>query len=127
MKTKKNILIVDANEKRLINTCELFVLEGYRVWPADSCELAAVSVDVKEPDLILIDIKLKMKGVEFCKSIKEQDKLVNIPIVFIAFKNHSFCKIPCLDQGDVNFISKPFNLDELFKMVKNQLLSYSLL
>jgi len=124
---KKNILIIDPNSDRLPETCKLFVEQGYQVWPADSCELASVSISVKAPDLILIDVKPEMDGFKFCKLIKKQEKFANIPIIFLSFSDKLCFDMQALTQGEVNFVAKPFNCKELFGMVKDQIESYSLI
>lgn len=127
MKTKKNILIVDPNEERLTNTCKLFAQQGYQVWPADSCELAVVSIGVRAPDLIIMDVKPEMKGFAFCKLIKEQERFEHIPVIFLSFSEQLCYKMKTLDLGEVNFIAKPYDRAMLFDMVQTQIASYSLL
>ncbi|PCH77833.1 MAG: hypothetical protein COB98_02345 [Flavobacteriaceae bacterium] len=126
MNPKKNILIIDSDSDRLLKTCKLFVAQGYRVWPADSCELAVVSIGVKAPDLILIDVKPEMDGFDFCKLIKGQDEFANIPVVFLSFTKQLCFKMEALTQGEVNFVPKNFNCNELFGMVKKQINAYTI-
>jgi len=125
MNLKKNILIVDPNGDRLPETCKLFVEQGYQVWPADSCELAAVSIGVRAPDLILIDVKPEMDGFEFCKLIKKQEKFADIPIIFLSFTEQLCYRMATLEPGEVNFVSKPFNKEQLFEMVEEQINVYA--
>lgn len=127
MNPKKNILIIDPNADRLPKTCRLFVEQGYQVWPADSCELASVSIDVKAPDLILIDVKPEMEGFDFCKLIKENDKFADIPVIFLSFTEQLCFNMQELPQGEVHFVAKPFNCEELFGMVKSQIEEYNML
>ncbi len=126
MNPKKNILIIDPNNYRLAKTCKLFVAQGYQVWPADSCELASVSIGVRSPDLILIDVKPEIKGFEFCNLIKKQDKFANIPIVFFSFTERLCYKMQKLEGDNVSFVSKPFDIDQLFELVKEQIATYKL-
>ncbi|MBL4746721.1 MAG: response regulator [Flavobacteriaceae bacterium] len=125
MSLKKNILIIDPDSDRLPETCRLFVEQGYQVWPADSCELATVSIGVKAPDLILIDVKPEIDAFEFCKRIKGQDKFANIPIIFLSFTEKLCFDVQCFKLGKVNFVPKPFQCEELFLKVKNQIKEYN--
>ena len=116
------ILIVDDNAQN----CEL--LEAYL--DALPCEIqvatdgleAIEAIDVKQPDLILLDIMMpKMSGFEVCEKIKGNPKTRNIPIIMVTALNEVGDVERGVEAGTDDFISKPFNKLELVTRVKSLL------
>ena len=83
---------------------------------------AMALVEAKSPDLILLDIQMPdMDGFEVCKKLKSESFTMNIPIIFLTAKSDSKDVVEGLRLGAVDYISKPFNPDELIVRVLTHL------
>jgi len=111
---EKKILIIDDTNFNLLFLDTLLRDAGYKTFPVDSGELALASLENITPDLILLDIIMPdMSGFEVCKRIKQNPKLAKIPIIFLTADNDMNNKIEGFKLGAVDYITKPFNKDEL--------------
>lgn len=109
------ILIVDDE----ITICELLLteltLEGYTCECAYDGEEALSKFDTFKPDLVLLDIMLpKINGYEVCKKISSS----NTAIIMLSAKSETEDKIMGLDIGADDYITKPFDTNELFARIK---------
>ena len=74
------------------------------------------------PDLILTDIQMpKMDGLKFLQIIKESGVFSEIPVIVLSSRESSENRIECLKQGAADYISKPFNPEELLVRVERLL------
>ncbi|MEL7588113.1 MAG: response regulator [Prolixibacteraceae bacterium] len=74
------------------------------------------------PDLILTDIQMpKMDGIQFLQIIKGSGAFNNIPVIILSSRESSQDRIECLRQGAVDYISKPFNPEELMVRIERVL------
>ena len=82
--------------------------------------IAAVALaKEKQPDLILLDVMMpQMDGYSACKRLKDDLETTDIPVVFISSKAENFDKIHGFNVGGVDYITKPFEFDDLIKKVK---------
>ena len=95
-------------------------LEGYDVTSVDDGKSALDEVDNKRFDLVVLDIMLpEIDGFKVCESIRLRN--MNVPILIISAKGGSQDKIQGLKLGADDYLSKPFNLEELLLRVKNLL------
>lgn len=121
----KNILIVDDDIENLSFLSQLLKEEGFRIFPANSGELALVSLEENIPDLILLDIKMPgIDGFTVCKQIKQNKKLAEIPIIFITSAIDINDKLEGLRLGAVDYVTKPFYKEELLARIKTHLSLY---
>ncbi len=75
-----------------------------------------------KPDLILLDILMPgINGIEICKTIKADDSIKSIPVVFLTALNDSNYIIEAFKSGGVDYITKPFNTTELLVRVKSHI------
>ncbi len=110
----------DAESRTLLTT--LLTREGYRVRAADGGELALESVAVRRPDLILLDIRLPgMDGFEICQRLKDNPETQNIPIIFLSASKEAAKAAEGLRLGAVDYVSKPFQREELLARVRTHL------
>ena len=118
-----DILIADDEPVNLTMLTQVLIQEGYDVRPALSGELAIESVASKPPDLILLDIMMPpgMDGYEVCRHLKSRDASKDIPIIFISALNDHKDKVRAFQAGGQDFISKPFQADDLLERVRTQL------
>lgn len=117
-----NILVVDDNPDNLRVLVNVLAQNNYKVRAALSGELALRSLEIVRSDLILLDIIMpEMDGYQVCKQIKANPKLADIPIIFISALHQVPDKIEAFSLGGVDFITKPFETDEVLMRVKTHL------
>lgn len=104
-----NILVVDDNPKNLQLISTVVSEAGYKVSAVNSAENALKYLNLKSPDLILLDVMMPgMNGYEACRIIKSDEKLKEIPIIFLTAKNETEDIVTGFSLGAVDYISKPF-------------------
>ena len=117
-----SILVVDDKVENLRLLQNLLSGAGYKVRMAPSGDLAIKTVEYSQPDLILLDVKMpEIGGYEVCKILKSQEKHADIPIIFVSAFDEKFDKIRAFEVGGVDYICKPFEIQELLAKVKNQI------
>lgn len=124
---KQKILIVDDEALNISIVAEILNHE-YDLLVATNGEkvLQIVSSDPK-PDLILLDIMMPgMSGFEVAKRLKENPETLNIPIIFLTAKHDNESIVKGFDLGAVDFVSKPFQKEELLARLKNTLQIFNL-
>jgi two-component system, NtrC family, sensor kinase len=117
-----NILVVDdtpANLRLLVN---LLREKGYKVRALPSGKLALTGIKITPPDLILLDILMpEINGYEVCERLKAEESTKDIPVIFISAINEVFDKVKAFELGAVDYITKPFQAEEVFVRVKTHL------
>ncbi|MEL6928917.1 MAG: EAL domain-containing protein [Cyanobacteria bacterium J06600_6] len=116
------ILIVDdvAENLRLLSTT--LSKEGYEVRCAKNGAIALMGAHNDCPNLILLDINMPdLDGYEVCKRLKADLTTQDVPIIFVSAQNDIQDKVKAFDVGGVDFIGKPFQVEEILVRVKNQL------
>ncbi len=117
---KPLILIVDDIPKNLQVLSNILNAEGYRISFASNGSHALKVLENSSPDLILLDIMMpEMDGYETCEKIKAQDRLKDIPIIFLTGKAEIDDIVRGLKLGAVDYITKPFNSAELLTRVRS--------
>jgi len=95
---------------------------GYKVRAAVSGKLALQAVRNNPPDLILLDINMpEMNGYEVCGELKADEKLKDIPIIFLSALSETMDKVKAFGAGGVDYITKPFQLEEVEARVETHL------
>lgn len=117
-----NIMIVDDKVENLHLLSKMLTQHQYKVRLATSAALALKSIAVSSPDLILLDINMPdMNGYELCRQLKSQPTTQDIPVIFISAANQSFNKLEAFAVGGVDYITKPFDVNETIIRIDNQL------
>ena len=120
--TSGNILLVDDTVANLKVLTQTLIERGYKVRPATSGKLALKSVQSTLPDLILLDIQMpEMNGYEVCEKLKADDKTRNIPVIFISALDEVFDKVKAFTVGGVDYVTKPFQTEEVLARVETHL------
>ena len=126
MDKKAKILVVD-DEPQNIRLLEANLLpKGYEVLAASSGKEALEAVTVNDIDLILLDIMMpEMDGFEVTRRIRAEEATQLIPIVLVTALKETEDRIKGIDAGCDDFISKPFDKNEVLARVNTLLkLSY---
>jgi len=120
--TPKTILIVDDTPENLRVLLELLKRQGYKVRAVPSGKLALQAASSEPPDLILLDIMMPdMDGYEVCRRLKEDAKLCEIPVVFLSALGDTLDKVRAFDAGGVDYVTKPFQFEEVLARVETHL------
>ncbi len=117
-----NILIVDDIADNLRVLSKTLREQGYKV-RCTKTGTTALKVAIKVvPDLILLDIKMPdMNGYQVCQQLKAAPPTQDIPVIFLSALDDVLDKVKAFEVGGVDYITKPFQLEEVLARVKNQL------
>jgi two-component system, sensor histidine kinase and response regulator len=119
---QKSIVVVDDTPENLRLLIALLSEQGYRVRPAPNGELALASIQKEPPDLILLDILMPdMNGFEVCRRLKADDRVRDIPVIFISALDEVFDKLTAFTVGGLDYITKPFQVEEVLARVQTHL------
>ncbi|MEG4085365.1 diguanylate cyclase domain-containing protein [Microcoleus sp. POL10_C6] len=117
-----NILIVDDLPDNLRLLGRSLRRHGYKVRCATTGEMAIRAAQSPWTELILLDIKLPdLDGYEVCKQLKSNAQTTSIPIIFLSVLNETFNKVQGLAVGGVDYIAKPFQIEEVLARVETHL------
>jgi PAS domain S-box-containing protein len=116
------ILVVDDATANLQFLTNLLTTHGFTVHPASDGELALEFVRSILPDLILLDIRLPgMDGFEVCRRLKADGRTRSIPVIFISILEDEGDKLKGFQAGGVDYITKPFQPEEVLARVRTHL------
>ncbi|MEM7532458.1 MAG: response regulator [Chloroflexota bacterium] len=117
-----NILIVDDSIDNLHFLRVMLQAHGYQVRTALAGKLALQAIEQAVPDLMLLDIHMPgMGGFDVLQQLKQSPKTANLPVIFISAPSAIEDKVRGFDYGCVDYITKPFRLEEILMRVKTQL------
>lgn len=125
--TPPSILVVDDTPANLHLLDELLRHQGYqvRLFPRGAMALKAASAH--PPDLILLDIMMPdMDGFEVCRQLKADPALRDIPVIFISALADTDHKVNAFAQGGMDYVTKPFQEDEVLARVRTHLALYAM-
>ena len=122
MNFEDDILIVDDEIHSLRLLAELLEKEGYQVRPAEKAQTAIDSALAKPPGLILLDVRMpEMDGFEVCRHLKQDERTRHVPVIFVSALDDIEAKIQSFEAGGVDYISKPFQEQEILARVKTHM------
>ncbi|MCT7982311.1 response regulator [Laspinema sp. A4] len=117
-----DILIVDDVPTNLRVLINLLRKNNYSVRGVTNGGLALKFVEIKKPDLILLDIMMpEMDGYEVCQILKENPQTQDIPIIFLSALTEGFDKAKAFKFGAIDYISKPFQVEEILARLETHL------
>jgi len=121
MQSRSTLLIVDDTETNVDILVEL-LSDLYEIVVALDGERALEILEEQKVDLILLDIMMpEIDGYEVCKRVKQNEKIYDIPIIFITAKTDEESIEKAYEVGGMDYITKPFKPKELFARIKTQL------
>lgn len=114
-----SVLVVDDSPEQIRFVSELLRPEGCKIYAASSCKDAFEILKKHMPNLILLDIVMpEMDGFTFCKKIKQDERLKDIPVIF-ATAYHDLDNLnKGFEAGGCDYVVKPFIKEELLERVK---------
>ncbi|WNZ27400.1 hybrid sensor histidine kinase/response regulator [Leptolyngbya sp. NK1-12] len=120
--SRARIVVVDDTPENLHVLSSMLTERGYDVRGVTSGLFALQAVKAAPPDLILLDIHMPdMDGYDVCMALKADPQTYRIPVVFISALNEVIDKVKAFSVGGVDYITKPFHLEEVLVRVENQL------
>ncbi len=119
---RASILAVDDTPANLQVLSGMLKDRGYRVRPVPSGKLAMAAARHDPPDLILLDVNMpEINGYELCAQLKADDRLKEIPVIFLSALTEEIDKVKAFAVGGVDYLSKPFHMEELQARVETHL------
>lgn len=118
----KDILIVDDTPDNLRVLSSILAGRGCKVRKALSGKMALTICETTLPDLILLDVMMpEMDGYETCLRLKARERTCNIPVIFISALNDAMDKVKAFEVGGADYITKPFQVEEVIARIAHQL------
>jgi two-component system, sensor histidine kinase and response regulator len=115
-------MIVDDNPANLKLLEDMLLQQGHEVRSFPRGRLALAAALRSPPDLILLDINMpEMNGYEVCERLKSTGELSDIPVIFLSALNETQDKVRAFRSGAVDYISKPFQFEEVHARVETHL------
>jgi sigma-B regulation protein RsbU (phosphoserine phosphatase) len=120
--SKGDILVVDDVPENLQLLSNMLTEQGYKVRPAINGQMALMTARAAPLDLILLDINMPaMNGYEVCRHLKADEQTRDIPIIFISALDETGDKVKAFTVGGVDYVTKPFQLEEVLARVETHL------
>lgn len=118
---KKKVLVID-DELTMRTLLEFFLGSKYEVTSVGSVIEALAWLDDNLPDLIISDIQMEgLDGFEFVKTVRTRGYTKHTPIIMLSSQSESKERVKCYKLGAQDYITKPFNPEELEEVVKKNL------
>jgi two-component system NtrC family sensor kinase len=115
-------LAVDDTPENLRLLTNLLREYGYKVRPVPNGRMALSVIEMSAPDLILLDIMMPdLNGYEVCSKLKQSPEYAHIPVIFISAIDDMNDKIKAFEVGGVDYITKPFQVEEVLARVEAHL------
>ena len=117
-----NILVVDDTPANVRILTDALMHHGYEICSAMSGDRALEIVQDFVPDLILLDVMMpEMDGYTVCQRLKERPETHDIPVMFLSAIDTPNDKLRAFQVGGIDYITKPFHLDEVIARVSQQI------
>ncbi|MFB2839001.1 response regulator [Floridanema evergladense] len=119
---KGNILIVDDTPENLQVLSATLTDSGYKVRGVINGKMALRAARSAQPDLILLDIRMPdINGYQVCEQLKADSTTLGIPVIFISASDEVLDKVKAFQVGGVDYVTKPFHVEEVLARVEHQL------
>ncbi|MEO1402429.1 MAG: EAL domain-containing protein [Cyanobacteria bacterium J06635_1] len=119
---KGSILVVDDNPTNVRLLSRLLANAGYDVRQAMDGAMAIKSVHDDLPDLVLLDIMMPhLNGYEVCAQLRADPYTADLPVIVLSALNASFDKVKAFQCGATDYVTKPFQFEEVLARVRHQL------
>src|SRR5512135_3164228 len=113
---KHNILVVDDEPQitRVLKTA--LSSRGYSIRTAADGDEAVQTMKAWQPDLLITDLRMpNMDGLELCRHVRSKSLM---PIIVLSVRGEEQTKVEALDAGADDYVTKPFNMNELLARVR---------
>ena len=121
-KPKADILAIDDTPENLALLSQMLTEKNYKVRSVTKGSTAIRGAKAVPPDLILLDVKMpEMNDYEVCQQLNANDLTKDIPIIFISALGDVFDKVKAFQVGGVDYITKPFQVEEVLARLDTHL------
>jgi diguanylate cyclase (GGDEF)-like protein len=121
-KDRGDILIVDDTPNNLRFLSTTLNEQGYKIRSVTDGLMALTVAQAAKPDLILLDIKMpNIDGYEVCQRLKINEQTREIPVIFLSALDEVLDKVKGFTVGGVDYITKPFQLEEVLARIETHL------
>src|SRR5262245_46301176 len=118
----QTILVVDDTPSNLRLLVKMLKAQGYTVRPTTSGDSALRFAPSALPDLILLDILMpRLSGYQVCEQLKADERTRHIPVIFLSAMDQALDKVKAFAVGGVDYITKPFQVEEVLVRVRTHL------
>lgn len=115
-----SILVVDDNKENLKVVSNFLKAEGYQIALSLNADDARNILEENKIDLILLDVMMPgTDGFTLCRQLKKDNRLKEIPVIFLTAKTETSDLVEGFNSGGVDYITKPFQKEELIARVNN--------
>lgn len=115
-----SILAIDDELLNLMMLEDFLLHRCQQLWTETDIEAALNLAQEQQPDVILLDILMgEIDGYQVCQQLKENPVTAAIPVIFLSSLTRPLDKVKCFNVGGVDFISKPFHIEEVVARVEN--------
>ncbi|MEO1621412.1 MAG: response regulator, partial [Cyanobacteria bacterium J06632_3] len=124
---RADILVIDDTPENLHLLASMLTERNYKVRSVTKGLTGLRGAIAAPPDLILLDINMpEVDGYEVCRQLKLHDTTQDIPVIFISALGDVFDKVKAFNAGGVDFITKPFQIEEVLARIRTHLSLYEL-
>jgi diguanylate cyclase (GGDEF)-like protein len=117
-----DVFVIDDNPNNLALLTGILRQAGYRVRAANDGRRALSMVKALKPELIMLDITMpELDGFEVCSRLKADEELSDVPVIFISALDDVLDKVTAFRVGGVDYVTKPFQAEEVLARVETQL------
>jgi two-component system, sensor histidine kinase and response regulator len=117
--TDSSILIVDDTQQNVMVLSQMLRDAGYKVFAAFNGEDALKLLEKRKPELILLDVMMPgMNGFQVCEKLKVNPDTQRIPVIFLSALNDIESKVKAFEAGGVDYITKPFQHQEVLARIE---------
>jgi diguanylate cyclase (GGDEF)-like protein len=125
--TRPTILIVDDNQANLRIATAYLQMNQFEILTARDGQAGIERALLAQPDLILLDVHMPgIDGFEVCRTLKANPQTTAIPVIFMTAQTNIEAIIQGFEVGGVDYIAKPFHLEELLARVTTHLTIFRL-
>jgi two-component system, sensor histidine kinase and response regulator len=127
MDSPGNILIIDDDPSSLQMLATILNERGHKVRGVTNGQMGLIAAQKALPELILLDVTMPdMNGYDVCRTLKNDEQLQHIPVIFISALDETLDKVKAFQSGGIDYITKPFQHEEVVLRVENHLSFYRL-
>lgn len=124
----KKVLIIEDNEDVRENTADILELSGYIVSTAENGKIGVEAAKSMQPDVIVCDIMMpELDGYGVLEALNENNKTASIPFIFLTAKTEKIDMRKGMNLGADDYLTKPFNENELLEAIESRLKKHDFL
>lgn len=125
VEARSDILIIDDKPANLHLLSSILKERGHEVRAVVNGSMGLIAAKTVKPDLILLDVRMPgLDGYEVCRLLKADNDLSQVPVIFISSLEDTLDKVKAFRSGGVDYITKPFQVEEVIARVEAQLALY---